>query len=72
MKVHVEHMLKLAGNEAGGMFRHTLPALAADLKKLKLAHLRGEQAALDDFFKTYVFGFEEYDAKAHANAYPGF
>ena len=56
MKVNVEHMLVLAGREAGGSFRHSLPELATNLKELRDRASKGDgMAALNEFFEVYVF-----------------
>lgn len=65
MKVNVANMLRLAGNDAGGAFRHTLPELATNLRELRDRHRSGDgAAALEEFFRVYVFG-DERPAEQH-------
>lgn len=67
MRVNVRHMLNLAGNSAGGTFRHTLPELANNLQQLRDLFLAGKgQVALDGFFRIYVFGDESSSSSATA------
>jgi hypothetical protein len=59
VKVNVAHMLRLAGNHAGGSFRHSLPELADNLRELRDRAQAGDaQAACAEFFALYVFGDE--------------
>lgn len=61
MKVNVQHMLRMAGNDAGGAFRHSLPELASNLKELRDRSFDGPEAALaacQEFFDIYRFGDE--------------
>ena len=59
MKVNVANMLRIAGRDAGGAFRHSLPELATNLRELRDRHRAGDgAAALEEFFRVYVFGDE--------------
>jgi hypothetical protein len=68
MKVNVENMLRLTGNDAGGAFRHALPKLATNLRELRDRHRVGDGiAALKEFFRVYVFS-DERPAPQHTSS----
>lgn len=58
MRVNVEHMLRMAGNDAGGAFRHSLPELADNLRELRDRSRASPSEAVkacEEFFAVYVF-----------------
>lgn len=59
MKVNIENLLRIVGNEIGNHYQYAMTAFAQDLKTMRDRVRAGDPKAFEEFFATYVFMNEQ-------------